>query len=181
MFTKLKPRQEQFLWLVLEGVPQQRAYAEVYGQHLSENSCAASASKMLTVPKVIQRRNEIIAAKAARQPMTAEFLTRELVAVAGESRALGQGSAAVAAFMGIAKIQGLIIDRVQSDVLVRKPSATPESPDDMSPEEWLGEYTLTIDHEPQHEPHNNGLSEAPKESDDLAREARSLGLVEPEP
>jgi len=70
------------------------------------------------------------------------------MAIAGEARALGQGSAAVQAMMGAAKLQGLIVDKVQSDVLVRKPSASPESPDDMSPEQWLGEYTTTIEHMP---------------------------------
>jgi len=179
-FTRVNPRQEQFLWLVIEGVSATQAYSQAYG-NANENSCAASASKLLTVPKIVKRRNELIAARAARQPMTADFLSRELMVVAAESRALGQGSAAVQAMMGIAKLQGLIIDRVQSDVLVRKPSATPESPDDMSPEEWLGEYTLTIDHEPQHEPHNNGLSDEANKGDDLVAEARSLGLVEPEP
>ena len=151
MFTRLRPKQEQFLWLVIEGVSATRAYAEVYA-NTNENSCAASASKLLTMPKVVARRNELIAAKAARQPITAAFLTTELIAVAGESRALGQGSAAVAALMGAAKLQGLIVDKVQQDVLVRKPSASPESPDEMSAEQWLGLVSgglpipLTIEH-----------------------------------
>ena len=164
-FTRLKPRQEQFLWLVIEGVPQQTAYSQVYG-NANENSCAASASKLLTVPKVIARRNELIAAKVARQPITADFLTRELMAIAGEARALGQGSAAVQAMMGAAKLQGLIVDKVQSDVLVRKPSASPESPDDMSPEQWLGEYTTTIEHMPT------------KKGSDLEPEPEGSGTVQ---
>ena len=152
MFTKLRPRQEQFLWLVLDGVPGSRAYAEVYGQQLSKATCEVNASKLLSSTKVLARRQELIASKAAATPITASFLSRELMAVAGESRALGQGSAAVAALMGAAKLNGLIVDKVQQDVLVRKPSASPESPDEMSAEQWLGMVSaslptpLTIDH-----------------------------------
>jgi hypothetical protein len=69
-----------------------------------------------------------------------EYLTNELVAVSRETRALGQGSAAVQALMGVAKLHGLLVDKVQADVLVRKPSASPESPDDMAPDEWLNQY-----------------------------------------
>jgi hypothetical protein len=140
MFTKVRPKQEQFLILVVDGMPAQRAYATVYGQDKNANTCAASASKMLNQPKVLARRQELIAAKMAAQPMGVPFLTGELIAVAGEARALGQGSAAVQALMGVAKLHGLLVDRVQADVLVRKPSASPESPDDLSAEEWLNQY-----------------------------------------
>jgi hypothetical protein len=177
MFTKVRPKQELFLIHVVSGMPATKAYALAYGAHLSEATCAVNGSKLLKQTKITQRRNELVAAYAARQPISVEFLTRELMATAGESRALGQGSAAAACYMGAAKLNGMIVDRVQSDVLVRKPSATPESPDDMSPEQWLGEYALTI----EHEPHNNGLSDEANKGSDLEAEARSLGLVEPEP
>ena len=154
MFTKVNVRQERFLWLVVDGVPATRAYAEVYGQDKNENTCAASASKLLTVPKIVARRNELIAAKAAREPIGVPFLTGELIAISAEARALGQGSAAVQAMMGVAKLHGLLVDRVQSDVLIRKPSASPTSPDELSAEQWLSEYAVTsqITKEPEPEP-----------------------------
>jgi hypothetical protein len=101
------------------------------------------------------RKAEIIAQRHAARPISVERLSADLLAVAAESRALGQGSAAVAALMGAAKLNGLIVDKVQQDVLVRKPSASPESPDEMSAEQWLGlvssglpttDKTLTIEH-----------------------------------
>lgn len=147
MFTKVNARQEQFLWLVVEGMPATVAYGQVYGQDKNANTCAASASKLLTVSKVRQRHQELLAAKTARQPMTAEFLTRELIALAGEARVANQLSAAQACYMGVAKIQGLIVDRVASDVLVRKPSSDPNSADEMTPDQWLGAFApLVIDH-----------------------------------
>ena len=162
MFTHLPVKQEQFLWLVVDGMPATRAYAEVYGQDKSRAVCEASGSRLLSKAKVKARRAEIVAARAARQPLSAEFLSREALAVATESRALGQGSAAIAAYQLVAKLNGLIVDKVQQDVLVRKPSASPESPDEMSAEQWLGlvsgalpspDKTLTIEHNPdEHEP-----------------------------
>jgi hypothetical protein len=140
-FTRVKPRQEQFLWLVIEGVSATKAYGEVYG-NANERSCAASASKLLAVPNMVKRRNELIAAKVARQPVSAAFLSQEALATAAESRALGQGSAAVAAYALVAKLHGLIVDRAITDVLVRKPSSIPDSPDTMTADEWMGTYLI---------------------------------------
>lgn len=149
MFTKVNVRQEQFLWLVVDGMPATRAYAEVYGLDKSEGTCASNASKLLKNAKVLARRQEIVAAKAARQPMSAEFLTREALATAAEARSIGQHSAAIAGYHLAAKLHGLIVDRAQLDTIVRKPSASPESPDDMSEEQWLGQFGVTIDHNPE--------------------------------
>ena len=143
MFTKVNARQEQFLWLVVDGMPATRAYAEIYGQDKSESTCAVSASQLLKNPKVMARRQELIASRAARQPVTVEFLTREALATVQEARALGQGSAALQGYQLIAKLHGLLVDKVQTDVLIRKPSASPESPDDMAPDEWLNQYANT--------------------------------------
>jgi hypothetical protein len=54
----------------------------------------------------------------------------------------------------VAKLHGLLIDRQQTDVLIRKPSASPESPDDMAADEWLSQYAVTnqIAKEPEPEP-----------------------------
>ena len=114
MFTHLPVKQEQFLWLIVDGMPGSRAYAETYGQHLSKAVCEVSASRLLSKAKVQARRQEIVASRAARQPVTAQFLTTELISIAGEARALGQGSAAVQAMMGVAKLHGLIVDRVEN-------------------------------------------------------------------
>jgi DNA-directed RNA polymerase subunit RPC12/RpoP len=172
MFTRIPVKQEQFLLLILEGMPGSHAYAEVYGQDKSKAVCEACASRLLSKAKVQARKAELMAARAARQPMTAAFLSGEALAVAHESRALGQGSAAVAAYQLVAKLNGLIVDKVQQDVLVRKPSASPESPDEMTAEEWMGmvsgslqttDKTLTI----EHNQNEHGSEE----------EARALGLI----
>lgn len=140
MFTSLPVKQEQFLFLVVEGMPGSHAYAKVYGESLSKKVCEASASRLLARAKVQQRRNEMIVAKAAEQPITTTYLTRELLAVGLEARKIGQGSAAVAAYQTVAKLHGLLIDKVQVDALVRKPTESPDAPIEMSEEDWLTKY-----------------------------------------
>ena len=140
MFTRLPVKQEQFLFLVVEGMPGSRAYAKVYGENLSKKVCEASASRLLARVKVQERRNEMIVAKAAEEPITTTYLTRELLAVGLEARRIGQGSAAVAAYQTVAKLHGLLIDKVQVDALVRKPSEEPGAPAEMSEEDWLTKY-----------------------------------------
>ena len=140
MFTHLPVKQEQFLFLVVEGMPASRAYAEIYGQDKSKAVCEVSGSRLLSRAKVKQRRQEMVLAKMAEKPITTTFLTRELLAVAGEARTIGQGSAAVAAYQTVAKLHGLLVDKVQMDALVRKPTESPDAPAEMSEEDWLTKY-----------------------------------------
>jgi len=142
MFTSLPVKQEQFLFLVVEGMAGSHAYAKVYGESLSKKVCEASASRLLARAKVQERRNEMIVAKAAEQPITTTYLTRELLAVGLEARRIGQGSAAVAAYQTVAKLHGLLVDKLQVDAFVRKPSESPEAPTEMSEEDWLTKYGI---------------------------------------
>jgi hypothetical protein len=143
MFTHIPVKQEQFLFLVVEGMTATAAYAKVYGEDKSRAVCEAAASRVLSSVKVKARRQEMLAAKAAATPITVEYLTREALATVQEARALGQGSAALQGYQLVAKLHGLLIDRQQTDVLIRKPSSSPESPDDLSAEDWLTEYAST--------------------------------------
>ena len=162
MFTQLPARHEMVLMHTLNGMPGSHAYALVYGQQLSKATCEANAARLLGSAKAKARRAELIAAKAAAMPISVEYLTREALATASEARALGQGSAAITGYQLVAKLHGLLIDRQQTDVLIRKPSASPESPDDLSAEDWLTEYASTklIENNTKEvEPSNDGGSE----------------------
>jgi hypothetical protein len=144
MFTRIPAKHEMVLLHVLDGLPGSHAYAMVYGQDRGKATCEVNASKILSSTKVQARKQELMAARHARQPISAQFLTGELLATAAESRALGQGSAAQACYMGVAKLHGLIVDRVQADVLVRKPANNPDSPDEMTAEAWLSDFGVTV-------------------------------------
>ena len=143
MFTHIPARHEMVLMHVLNGMPGSHAYAMVYGQDRGKATCEVNASRILSSAKVKARRAELLAARAAATPISVEYLTREALATATEARALGQGSAALQGYQLVAKLHGLLIDRQQTDVLIRKPSSSPESPDDLSAEAWLTEYAST--------------------------------------
>jgi len=143
MFTHLPAKHELVLLHVLNGLPGSHAYAMVYGQDRGKATCEVNASRILSSAKVKARRAELLAARAAATPISIEFLTAETLATIGEARALGQGSAALQGYQLVAKLHGLLVDKVQTDVLIRKPSSSPESPDDMAPDEWLNQYANT--------------------------------------
>jgi hypothetical protein len=177
MFTVLPVKREQFLWLVVEGMPASHAYAKVYGEDKSVKVCEAAASRVLSDVKVIARRQELVQARHLRMPLTAEYLSRELMAVAAEARAKDQLAAASGALMGVAKLQGLLIERVAVDALVRKPSSSPDSPDEMSEAQWLAAYgapALTIEHDPTIQPEHNQLTPADK-SDEVVQPSEPEG------
>ena len=149
MFTTVNVKQEQFLWLVIDGMPQEQAYAKVYGEAKSRNVCAASASRLLSRDNMVARRQEIIAARHASRPISLQYLSNELMAIAQEARAYKQQAAATAAVMGVAKLHGLLVDRVSLDAVVRKPSDSSDAPDTMSELEWMADFGLTIEHQPE--------------------------------
>jgi hypothetical protein len=153
MFTHIPAKHEMVLMHVLNGLPGSHAYAMVYGQDRGKATCEVNASRILSSAKVKARRAELLAARAAATPISVEYLTREALATVGEARALGQGSAALQGYQFVAKLHGLLIDRQQTDVLIRKPSASPASPDELSAEQWLSEYAVTnqITKEPEPE------------------------------
>jgi hypothetical protein len=47
--------------------------------------------------------------------------------------------------MGVAKLHGLLVDRQQVDLLVRRPSASPEAPDEMSEADWLAHHAPILE------------------------------------
>ncbi len=61
-----------------------------------------------------------------------------------------QASAASQAAMGIAKLHGYLIEKHQVDAIVRRPSALPDGPDEMSEADWLEQFggAALIEHDP---------------------------------
>jgi len=74
------------------------------------------ASRMLAEPKVSLRLEELQAEAAVKHGTTIDSLTRELEAARDGAMSTGQFSAAVSATMGNAKLHGLLVERVRSNV-----------------------------------------------------------------
>ena len=80
--------------------------------------------------------------------VTLASLNGMLATVYREARAAKQFAPAAQAAMGMAKLNGFLVDRIQLDAIVRKPSASPDSPDEMTPEAWMDSVGLMIEHQP---------------------------------
>lgn len=141
----LTDRQEQFCQQILIGKPATIAAQIAYGH--SYGVAAVTGSRLLKSVKVTARIEQLRAHEAAAAKISVPFLTRELIATAQEARALAQQSAATAAYGLIAKLHGLIVDKVAIDAVVRKPSSEPASPDEMTESDWLRKHGLTIEGE----------------------------------
>ncbi len=145
---KLGDRQEQFCLLIVEGKSANQAYLAAY-DGVKKTSAEACASRLLANAKVKARIEQIRADNAANSRVSVPFLTGLLMDAYRLGMSTKQSSAASQAVLGIAKLHGLLIDKQQVDMVIRKPSASPESPDDMSEAQWLGEFVQTpmIEHE----------------------------------
>jgi hypothetical protein len=145
----LNARQELFAQAVAAGKPASPAYREIYGCSLKASE--AHGPRLVGNGRVKARIAQLLAQNAAAQSVTIEFITKNLIDVYRLAVVEKQANAAVQAMMGVAKLHGLIVDKVQADVLIRKPSASPESPDDMSAEDWLHDFAgpkITLTAEP---------------------------------
>jgi hypothetical protein len=71
--------------------------------------------------------------------VTVMSLTAKLEEDRKLARELGQPSAAVTAVMGMAKLHGLLIDKVESENK-NTTYVISDSPEELSPEEWLNKY-----------------------------------------
>lgn len=136
----LTNRQEQFCQQIVALKSAAEAYRIAYGvgQKVSE----AAGSRLLANVRVKARIEQIRASDAAARRVTLPFLTGSLIRVAGLAEGSGQHGAAVAAWMGIGKLHGLLVDRTQTELVLRRPSAEPESPDEMSEEQWLAKHSI---------------------------------------
>jgi hypothetical protein len=141
---KLGDRQEQFCQQILSGKSYAEAYRIAYGA--SQSASEANGPRLIRSDRVQARIAQLRADWAAAERVTIPFLTRELFATAAEARAALQHGAAVSAYTTIGKMHGLLTDKLQVDVAIRKPSALPDSPDDMTETAWLESAGLVIEH-----------------------------------
>lgn len=138
--TGLDLQREQFILLVVDGMAAGPAWLHTHPQCKSAAVAEAAASRSLRGVKVQARIAELRAERDAAARISVPFLTGELLRDAGLARKLGQLSAAVGALQLIAKMHGFLIDRHQAELIVRAPSASPETPDEMTEAQWLARH-----------------------------------------
>lgn len=115
MADKLTPKQEAFADGIAAGMTQSDAYREAYpGTKMTPKQIWEEASKLAAHPKVSQRLFLLHEAIKERTLVTIESITKELEEARELAAAEKQSSAMTAASMGKAKVNGLLIDKVDS-------------------------------------------------------------------
>jgi phage terminase small subunit len=110
---QLTPKQEKFAQLYIELGDASAAYRGAYSTgKMKPASIWRSACVLLKNVKVASRIEEIRKSLASKFEITIETITRMLQEDRENAIKLGQTSAAVAASMGLAKLHGLIVDKV---------------------------------------------------------------------
>ena len=130
----LTPKQEAFAQCVAKSMTLADAYRHAYStENYAPESIWVNASKTMSDAKVSQRVAELQEAAAERTLVSIQSITKELEEARMLAKDNSQPSAAVAASMGKAKVNGLLIDK--KDHTSSDGSMTPKSWRDMYPVE----------------------------------------------
>jgi len=137
---KLTARQEQFAQGLMKGLPQRTAY-KLAGYNVKDDKVAdAAAGQALRSINLQNRLAEMERDKALSELVTVHTVTRMLGTVYdGATRDRQHGAAATAA-MGIAKLHGLLVDKLED--VTRRPARSPDAPLEIEVEHWLTEHKL---------------------------------------
>ena len=116
--VKLTPKQEMFCLKYLELSNASEAYRQAgYSKNMSDKTVNEASSRLLKDSKVVARLNELRKPIVEKTMITVEDLVKELeeARIAALTAETVQGSAAVTATMGKAKLLGLIVDKQQTE------------------------------------------------------------------
>ena len=111
--SKLTPKREAWIECRSNGMNQSDAYRSAYdAENMTPKQVWEESSKLAADPKVAQRLFEIHEAAAERSVVNIESITAELNTAKDLAENLDQPSAMTAAIMGKAKVNGLLVDKV---------------------------------------------------------------------
>ena len=115
MGDKLTPKQQGFADDVISGMSQFDAYKNNYSTSgMSEKTIYEEASRLAAHPKISARRFEAQAAAQERNIVTIQSITAELNQARDLADSLQNPAAMTGAIMGKAKVNGLLIDKVDA-------------------------------------------------------------------
>ena len=116
---KLTPKQDHFARAYVETGNASEAYRLAYNaENMSNEAIWVEACRTLALPNVTLKVFKLQEAAQERTLVTVESITKELEEARGVSRDNDQGAAMTAASMGKAKINGLLVDKVDASLTV---------------------------------------------------------------
>jgi phage terminase small subunit len=115
MGDKLTPKQQGYSDDVISGMSQVDAYKNNYATSgMSEKTIHEEASRLAAHPKISARRFEAQSAAQERNIVTIQSITAELDQARDLADRLKNPAAMTGAIMGKAKVNGLLIDKVDA-------------------------------------------------------------------
>jgi len=114
MSRKLKPKQEGFCQSYVETGNASEAYRRNYKtDHMSEATVNNSAYRLMRNDEIKMRLEELRKRHQKRHDITVDRITSELYADREAAKKAHQYSASIAALMHVAKLHGLVTDKLQ--------------------------------------------------------------------
>lgn len=132
-------RYERFAQGVAKGKSQPEAYVYA-GYEPSAKNLTSNAGHVARLPQVAARIQELLAKQQTRIGITVDALILELDDMLKLSKRVKHPAAGVGAILAKGKLLGLITDKVESDVTIRKPARRPTEDTEMSVEEWKAKF-----------------------------------------
>lgn len=166
----------------MRNLSHREAYKQAGYSVVNAKAADVSATQLAKLPKLLLRLQEMEQAVVISDKVTIQTVTQMLVDVYQDGRKYKQVGAAATAAMGIAKLHGLLVDRVED--VTRKPARHPDAPLEIEVEHWLTDHGLL----PAPAPPNQGdnvsaplgtepIHQSPNPSPVDARPGRQDGIV----
>lgn len=138
-------RYERFAQAIAKGKSQHEAY--VYAGYSASEKAKDTRSNAATLagrPEVKARIEELLERQAKRVGITVDKLLEELQDMLNLAKRVKQPAAGVGAILAKGKLLGLITDKVENDVVVRKPSREPTEQGEMTMSEWADKFAPVL-------------------------------------
>lgn len=135
------PRHERFAQGICKGKSQHEAYLYAgYTNTGDQKDARSNGAHLAKKPEIAARIAEIQERQAKRVGITVDAILEELQDMLLLAKRTKQASAGVGAILAKAKILGLVTEKIETGVTVRKPSASPTDKKQMTVEEWHEKY-----------------------------------------
>lgn len=118
----------------------------------SEQTAFSIGCENLKKPNIAAALADAEAKLQAKAEMTVERVAQMLLDDRQMARELGQPSAAVTAAMGVAKLYGLLVDKVEAET-VNTTYVISDTPEEVSSEEWIARHKPSGARNQDHKPH----------------------------
>ena len=146
MAALANPKQEKFCQLVAKGTPVWRAYRDAGYESKTKKDQEVNGFRLARTPHAMARVMELQGHNRIRDGVTVDALAKDLRAFINLSRRVKHPAAGVGAVMALAKLYGLVSDKVEvQQTVVRKPMRTPSGSDRMSIEDWKRQFAPKLD------------------------------------